>query len=431
MPSLTKEQIYVAELRVPSYFYSRRERRGAIPNPSGFGINKAYWVVRPPDEQPTANEYPELIFIIEFVSKTLKEAEDHALKVGRIFNSIVSAYGGFPFKKPYIYRIASIDLRGCLISQHNYWYTSELLSGFDQTVEHQLQKYFMCASAIDGEKRHRLQSAIHWYGIAIGADEPTISYVAAWTGLESVGEIIDCIAHPNGSRDVCNICPNRPGRRGERSTPGINHSFNFVSKEFLHQSLSHEAKELLTKDLAEFSFEEARTLRNAVVHGRPGLDALVQKCSVHKRHLFHVLNASIQTTLNSSAKSWIPGYYEFHPHGRSSFKFKKGLRKSPYHDEWIEGFRYKTQPSVPDKERVDSSVVSVEWESNPNIADFIEAKCAENFIRDAEVYDFSEESIMSGLTTWDHRRAEPLWEEVSASHWVLERTDSEEVTFSL
>jgi hypothetical protein len=147
-----KEQFYVAELRVPSYFYLRRERRGAIPNPSGFGINKAYWIVRPPDEQPTVKEHPELIFIIEFVSTTLKEAEDHVLKVGRIFSSIASACGGFPVKSPYLYRIASIDLRGDLISQHNYWYTSELLSGFDQTVEHQLQKYFMCASAIDGKK---------------------------------------------------------------------------------------------------------------------------------------------------------------------------------------------------------------------------------------------------------------------------------------
>ena len=122
-----------------------------------------------------------------------------------------------------------------------------------------------------------MQSAIHWYGIAIGADEPTISYVAAWTGLESVGEIIDCIAHPNESRDVCQICPNRPDRYGERSTPGINHAFNYVSKEFLHQSLSHEARELLTKDLEGFSFEEARTLRNNVVHGRQELDTLVQK----------------------------------------------------------------------------------------------------------------------------------------------------------
>ena len=156
-----------------------------------------------------------------------------------------------------------------------------------------------------------------------------------------------------------------------------------------------------------------------------------KKCSIHKRHLLHVLNSSILTAMASSAKSWIPGYYEFHPDGRSSFKFKEGLRKSPYHGQWVEGFRYKTQPSVPDKERVDSTVVSLEWGIDPSITDLIEAKCEEKFIRDAEIYGFPDQSIVTGLTSWDHRHPEPLWEEVPASHWVLERTDSEGVTFSL
>ena len=44
MLSGKSEQLYVAELKVPSLFYSTSETRGEIPKPSEFGISKGYYV---------------------------------------------------------------------------------------------------------------------------------------------------------------------------------------------------------------------------------------------------------------------------------------------------------------------------------------------------------------------------------------------------
>ena len=324
MISCNKERIYVAELKVPSYFYlsgKRREVRCAIPNPSGFEVSKGYWILRPQDEQSDVEGYAELVLIIEFVSTTLKDAENHALKVGSKFSSIVSAYGGYPLGSIKLHRIASIGVEGGLASQHNYWYghKSYMLSEFNQTVEHQFQKYLQLVSSItDAKKRYQLQSAIHWYGIAISADDPTVSYVAAWTSLESIGTVLDSISHPHGSKALCKICGNSAGKDRDRKKAGINHIFNSVTKEALHEALSKEARELISNDLMDnFSSEYANKLRDHVVHGLKEVDALVQECSKFRRHLIHVLNASIQDIMGPSVISWASGHYEFHPGGPS------------------------------------------------------------------------------------------------------------------
>ncbi len=138
-----REQFYVAELKVPTCFYPSNETRCAIDNPAGFEINKGYYVIRPPDERSTISGYAELLLVIEFVSLGLKEAEDHALKVGRVFSSMASAYGGYPLESPYLHRIALTGVDENLKSQHSYCYRGKpyMLSEFDQTVDHQFQQY--------------------------------------------------------------------------------------------------------------------------------------------------------------------------------------------------------------------------------------------------------------------------------------------------
>ena len=88
------EQIYVAELTVPTCFYPSKEKRYRLEDPVGFRVSKGYYAIRPPDEQSTLDGYAELVPVFEFVSHEIKEAEEHALKVGRMFGSVASEVDG-------------------------------------------------------------------------------------------------------------------------------------------------------------------------------------------------------------------------------------------------------------------------------------------------------------------------------------------------
>ena len=418
MTSLSRDRIYVAELKVLSYFRPSREIRCEISNPGGLEISKGYWVLRPPDEQSTANGYADLSLIVEFVSANLRNAEDHALKVGRTFCFIASAYGGYPLESPHLHRVASIGANGGLTSQHNYCYRPKpyMLSDFDQTVEHQFQNYLHSLSSIDGDTKHRLQSAIHWYVISISADDPTVSYVAAWTGLECIGTVINSREHPNAPKAHCQTCGNTAGDKRDDKMAGIDHMFNRLANEPLSAALSEEARELLAKELLTgLSPEEARNLRNSIVHGvERDIEALTQRSSISRRHLLHVLNASIQSVMDPNVKSWIPGDYGSHPDVRYSLKFKGELNKSPYHGEWAAELHSKTQLSTQAQERPYIGVLEVEQAIDGSAVGLVEFRSEGSFERYVDVYDLSDQSKLTGLPTWHDRPAEPRWEEFSS-----------------
>ena len=225
------EQVYVVELKAPSHFYVESEVRQVLRHPGGFEVRKGYWVARPPDEQSAIVGYTELALTILLVSGTLKDAEDHALKVGRMFSSLTSAFGGYPLDPPRLNRIAAVDVDERLLSQHSYYYDEHLHVSlsvpFDAIVQHRFQRYIEFFSLFDENTRFRLQSAMHWYGIAVGADDPTVSYVAAWTGLECIGLLMDSRFHTQGSRAPCPTCGNQVGEKRDRKMAGIEHVFQF------------------------------------------------------------------------------------------------------------------------------------------------------------------------------------------------------------
>ncbi len=425
MTSLSRDQIYVAELKVPSYFYPSREISVKISNPSGLEIIKGYWVLRPPDEQSTATGYADPSLIIEFARANLRDAEEHALKVGRTFSSVASAYGGYPLESPQLHRIASVGADGRLTSQHNYRYQPRpcMLSDFDQTVKYQFQNYIHSFSAIDVDTRHRLQSAIHWYGMSISADDPTVSYVAAWTGLECIGTVIDRTEHPDGPKVHCQTCGNTAGEKRDRKMAGIDHMFNYLANEPLSASLSEEARELLAKELLSgFSSQQASDLRTSIVHGLEEIETLVQRSSVFQRHLVHVLNASIQSVMGRNIKSWIPGDYGSHPDVRRSLRFKGELHASPYSGEWGAELRSKAQSSIQDRESPYAGVLEVEWASDGSAVGLVEFSSEELFERYVDVYDLSDESKVTGLPTWRDRPAEPGWKEFTSPEYSEMRT---------
>ena len=143
------------------------------------------------------------------------EAEDHALKVGRAFSSLLSAYGGYPNEPPYLKRVACTDFNANLTSEHHYCYrsTPQMLAQFDSLVGYQFERFLQSISEVDSKTKHQLQSAIHWYQISISSDEPTVSYVAAWTGGLSAKSSRACPPlrqTPEGSRAHYGKCGLRP-----------------------------------------------------------------------------------------------------------------------------------------------------------------------------------------------------------------------------
>ena len=415
MPNENREHIYVAELKVPTCFYPSNVTGRAIDNPAGFEISKGYYAIRPHDEGSVISGYPELLLAIEFISPGLKGAENHALKVGGEFSSMASAYGGYPLQSPYLHRIARIGVDGHLKSQHDYCYRGKpyALSEFDQTADHQFRQYLQSISSIDGTTRYRLHSAIHWYGISISSDDPPVSYVAAWTGLECIGIVIDSMAHPNGPRVHCQTCRNKAGERRDRKKAGITHILNRLTDGPWSESLSDEARELLAKDFKEsFTSQEANDLRDSIVHGLDDIESLVHRSSRFGRRLVHALNASIERIMGQYVKSWIPGEFGFYPDGRYSLKFKEGLRMSPYHGEWPAEIRTKTEPGISADERLYTGILEVKGAIHQQAAGFAELRSEELFKRDVDVRNLSEQADLLGLSTWHNRPSEPEWMEL-------------------
>lgn len=416
------ERIYVAELTIPSCFYPSGETRRPISDPNGFGISKGYYIVRTGDNSSAVGGYTDMVLVVEFVCPGLREAEDHALKVGQVFSSLVSAYGAYPLQSPRLQRLATMDIAGNLMSEHHYWHRREpyMLSAFDQTVDHQFQQYIQSISSIDEGVQRQLQSAIHWYGISISTDEPTVSYVAAWTGLECVGTVLDDIAHHNGARARCETCNNKPGEKRDRKMAGIQHIFNGISKGPLSTSLSKDLKERLSRELRRcFSPDEAHRLRSQIVHGLEGLEPLREHSADLRLHVIHALNASIQTIMGVQAKSWLPGSdYGVHPDARYSLRFKGELKSSPYQGEWQSTLHGKVTAGSESEKESPQRVQEFELEIKTTAAGFVEFRGEDVYKRDDDIFRLPPDPDWNEHLSWFERLNEPEWKEFITSDLI-------------
>ena len=328
-----------------------------------------------------------------------------------MFSSLTSAFGGYPLDTPRLYRIAAIDVAERLVSQHNYSYDDQLHESlgvpFGAIVQHRFRRYIEFFSLFDGGTRFRLQSAIHWYGIAIGADDPTVSYVAAWTGLECIGLIMDHRFHTEGSRAPCPTCGNQAGRKRDRKMAGIEHVFNSGTLE----------------PIEGFTFWKAHSLRSDAVHGLREGESLLQDCSMFRRFLIDLLNISILTALtppeydaDKSVRSLGAGDYEFRPCSRQSLKFSEG-RMSPYLGEWVEGNVDRKPHRRTLGEGELDLVVTAEstWALDASHRDFVEAVSYEEFRRlGQEAYPLPDRE-KPPFIPWQDRPSSPAWR--SASDW--------------
>ena len=301
------------------------------------------------------------------------------------------------------------------MTEHHYCYRSKpyTLAEFDLTVGHQFRKYVEAVSSIDERTKRQLQSAIHWYGISITVDDPAVSYVAAWTDLECIGTAIDRAAHPNGPKAPCKVCGNTVGKDRDRKMAGIDHMLNRLYFGPLADSMSEEARNRLEKDsLRSLSLDEAHELRNDIVHCLGQIDHLLQSSVRHRRFLLHVFNASIQALMGQHVKFWMPGEYEFHPEIRHSLKFREGLIRDPYCEEWVADMGCKAaEPSFQKGKRAYVGDVDVVLELSGAAAQFIEFQSEELFRRDVDVCNVISETKTVGISSWDDRTAEPQWVE--------------------
>ena len=285
-----------------------------------------------------------------------------------------------------------------------------MLLHFDQTVEHDFQRFLQAVSSNEGQIRRRLQSAIHWYGISISSDEPTVSYVAAWTGIESIASSIDRKWHTNGPKAPCQICGNVTGKVRSHKMAGLDHIFAVLAQSLSHRSLPKESKEILSEDIIEdFTHGQASQLRNDVVHDPKDVEGLVQQCSKFRRHLMHALNLSIQLCLEPKTKSWITGDFEFHPIERASIKCKQVSNLSPFYGDWFDGPNVQTQASVQEGRRVLSAKFSMEWRLDCRLIELI---AKEGFKRDTAVFS-PDGSVISNFPKWRDRPVEPPWQSAS------------------
>ena len=413
MVSTKPEQVYVAEMLVPSLFWSEKEKRQLIDNPVRYEINKGYYAIHPIYEMSEYGGYSKFSLIFELVSKDLKSAEDHALKVARTFSSMASAYGGYPYQSPFLRRLARLRFNGEMDAQFDYFYRANPFSviDFNNQVDHEIRQFFQSFSSLEERQRHRLQSALHWYAIGLRAVDPTVSYVAAWTGLECIGTEIDRLAHPSGSKARCQTCQNNPGEDRDRKKAGIDHMIKSLTNESLSEALSEEARESLEKDFQHRLTEaEAGGLRNFIVHGLYDIDSLYSKSSTARRFLLHVLNACIQILLGQNIKSLLPGEYDLHPDARYSVQFQSGLCRSPFHGEWVVELEVEPQSAEDTGQKItDFTEVKIRLQERFNM--YIQSIKEEVFKQDVEVYFPDQESHDSEMVSWTERPAEPDWEQ--------------------
>ena len=406
------DNIYVAEIQLPSYFYRNHETRWPIVGPQAFGLRRGYCSLRPPSEMSALEGYPDLVLVLEFSAQSLREAEDRALDMSTMFGSLASAYGGHPHEGSRLLRIGVIGGHEGLLAQHDYCYRRKpyMLSEFNRTIEHHFNKYVECFAASDSQTKYQVQSAIHWYGLAVSADDPTVSYVAAWTGLEGIGVILDGKAHPRGTKVACEVCGNEGGKKRDRKNSGIEHMFRRLERGPLSSSLDEETKQQISGDLVEgLSAKEAAGLRHAAVHCLKDVEALRDKCRAARGHVIHVLNMAIQIALGPHVQSWITGDYGTHPDLRISFRFQTELEHSPFFGEWAARILHQTRSAIPADGQIYPTGFA--WESAVD-SGILAAKCEEMFRRDVDVYSVPDDVALNDLCTWHGRPTDPPWSHI-------------------
>ena len=416
----TPESIYVADLHVPTTVVDAPKTRIQIPNPHTFGITKGYCSFRSSTvKQEATPELDDLIAVVELVAPCLKVAEDRAIRVGWQISTYISAYFGTPYEEPQLVRIAVLDAVGALKAQHHYQYLprpATVVSG-GSGITGDLMNYIGRLTGFEPEPRERLKVAAHWYGMALASNDSAVSYVSAWTGLESIDPLLDRKWHEVNGFEHCGTCNVQPDEKKSTRYPGIRHAFGLVANETLfdlgrmHSTVVTFLESELRIDL---TYVEANDLRNELAHGDRSLTEASESAVIYRRHLIHVLHGSIRHIIANRAPSMVAADHRVRPDCRYSMDFNSAQAKSPYSGEWLPGPQFTVVSQRAQNLSRYYRSVSVDISGDMSLIELIAADCTQLFGRRIDEFDLEEDpfnpKLMPPSPTWEERSEEPNWQ---------------------
>ena len=410
--------MFVAEVHIPTNSVFSGEKRIRLGTSEKFGLIRGY--CRLSETNTAASGTPFLAnisLVLEFLSPSLKLAENHALEIGQDISSAVAAYWNTPFQEPRLSRIARKDMTNKIVTQHHYSYLPEpaVIDFGGIGLLNVLPAAIHALETLGSQTGERLIAAQRWYGMALAADDPSISYLGAWMGLEYIGVLLNDLWHKNGVNITCKVCQNTPNTNRNRKFAGIEHGFGLLENGQLIDlnGMGQSDQLLIRRDVKTgFTFEQAETIRNNLVHGLEQHPEARAEASEFRRHLTHVLYGCIRHLVRVTARAVLPAEHRVGPDLRYSIKFGAPQDADPYLDKW---------PTVVELEIAADSNYStsgftrtIEAQIDAASQTRIEFECSEAFSRGIGAFDLtdqeSEPKPMTGLVAWEERSVEPDWQ---------------------
>ena len=223
---------YVGEIRLPTASYQPLNLRSELPSAEYFGATRGYWEISTEEDEFGGLQPNGVRLTVELAADDFESAEDALVRGGSRLAAVLSVHTGSPLEAPRLERVAEVDDRGSLREQRDYYY-EEAPGSWPRAPMNpsQLEALVRRVATKEAKGRDQLELAMRWYGIAVGAQDPLDSYLAAWIGLEALGSQLDRRFHPDGPRTPCDLCGNSPGEKRDRTLAGIRHIVGLVAPE--------------------------------------------------------------------------------------------------------------------------------------------------------------------------------------------------------
>ena len=415
---LRDESLYVAEVHIPTNTVSSSDTRIPLGDSKTLGIVRGYCRLK---ETDTAGRDTPLLaniaMMLEFLSPSLKKAENHAIKIGQDMSSAVASSWNTPFQEPRLFRIAHEDVTNKIISQHHYTYLPEpaVIDFGGTNLLNVLPAAIHILESLDTQTSERVIAAQRWYGMALAADDHSISYLAAWMGLEYIGMLLNQLWHKNGVKVTCKVCQNSPNNNTDRKMAGIEHGFGLLASGQLIDlnAMAQSAQLQLRRDIKTgFTFEQAKAIRNDLVHGLEQHPEARVQASEFRRHVTHVLYGCIRHLVRVTARAVLPAEHRVGPDLRYSIKFRTPQDADPYLDKWPTVVELKIAADSNYSKSGFTRTIEAQIDEASQVK--IGFECSEPFSRGIGAFDLTNEESepvpMSGLVAWEDRPDEPDWE---------------------
>ena len=415
---LRDESLYVAEVHIPTNTVSSSDTRIPLGDSKTLGIVRGYCRLKETDTGDSDTPLlANIAMMLEFLSPSLKKAENHAIKIGQDMSSAVASSWNTPFQEPRLYRIAHEDVTKKILSQHHYSYLPEpaVIDFGGTSLLHVLPAAINILESLDTQTGERVIAAQRWYGMALAADDPAISYLAAWMGLEYIGMLLNQLWHKNGVKLTCNVCQNPANIKRDRTMAGIEHGFGLLASGQLIDlnTMAQSARPQFNRDIKTgFTFKQAENIRNILVHGLEQHPEVRAEAPKFRRHLTHVLYGCIRHLVRVTDRAVLPAEHRVGPDLRYSIKSRRPQDADPYLDKWptVVELKIAADSDYAKSGFTRTTEAKIDAASQAKIG----FECSEAFSRGIGAFDLTDQESdpkpMTGLVAWEDRSVEPDWQ---------------------